>query len=357
MAGEKVIILTTNNRLCKALLQSVRKKNLEYESENISLYDMKHITRMVRTTKNTLFLREAFGNFIKENNGTPLCIVIDYKIDFGLPRNLDPDNMKLLKTFLVSSVILTDKTNLTYNVTNLVLISSPQNLKQLDMFKANPYLAYKIVKTENQQVNQLLEKAAGSAEKGNSLFSIDYLLIDESNDTLSAAHKLEVILDNLLKKKQSLMNLKKTEGQTEIISGKYEAAKILYKISDARLYLDGKVFNIENNDKFEKYKEDVIYILGYYIQNNVNQVNEKLEKFILEDLPRLRNISIDTEINISLNSHTIIDGGIAPALNILLSIKLKDFKNIHLITSPVNFKKIEKSPGFISLRNYIIKRL
>ncbi len=357
MAGEKVIILTKNRRLLKALLQSIRKNNLEYETETTSLYDMDHITRLIKSIKNTSFIREAYSNYIKENNGTPLCIIMDYKIDFGLSKELDPDNMKLLRTFIVSSVILTNTTNLAYNVTNIILIGSPQHLKQLELFKTNPFLSYKVVRTENPRVNQLLNQALEDPEQTRHLFTMNYLLIDESNDTLSAANKLEVILADLIKKKQSLLNWKKTRDQTELISGKYEAAKLLYKISEVRLFLDGKIYNIENNPKFDKYKENSIYIQGYYIHNNVNEVNAKIEKFILDDLPKIRKISTDTEINIHLNSHTMIDGGIAPALNILLSIKLKDFKNIHLITSPVNFKKIEKSPGFISLRNYIIKKL
>lgn len=357
MAGEKVIILTKNKRLLKALLRSIRENNLEYETETTSLYDMDHITRMVKITRNTLFIREAYSNYIKENNGTPLCIIMDYKIDFGLSKELDPDNMKLLRTFVVSSVILTNTTSLAYNVTNITLIGSPRHLKQLELFKTDPFLLYKIVQTKNPQINQLLNQALENPEQTKHLFTMNYLLIDESNDTISAANKLEVILADLIKKKQSLLNWKKTRDQTVLISGKYEAAKLLYKISEARLFLDGKIYNIENNPKFDKYKENSIYIQGYYIHSNVNEVNTKIEKFILDDLPKLRKISIDTEINIHLNSHTIIDGGIGPALNILLSIKLKDFKNIHLITSPVNFKKIEKSPGFISLRNYIIKKL
>ena len=161
----------------------------------------------------------------------------------------------------------------------------------------------------------------------------------------------------MLLKRQSLLNLKKGKDQTGILTGKFDAAKVLYKISDLRLYMEGKIYNIENNPKFDKYKENVVYILGYYVQSNMSEVNTKLEKFLLDDLPKIKQLTIDTELNISLEGHTIIDGGVAPALNILLSIKLKDFKNIRLTTSPVNYNKMENSPGFISLRKYIIKKL
>ncbi len=357
MNGDKVVVLTQNRRLCKALLQSIKNTNLEYESEITSLYDMDHITRMIRNTKDTRFIREAFSEYINENNGPPLCVILDYKADFGLPKNLDPDNMKLLRTFAISSVILTNISHLVYNVANIVLISSPTYLKQLEMFKLHPHLIFKIARTENPQLNKMLDDVLDNPEKIKHLLTINYILMDETNDCISAANKLEIILDKLIQKRQSLINLKMGKDQTQILAGKHEPARILYKISDVRMYIDGKIFNIEDNTKFDKYKENIIYIQGYYVQNNVTLVNEKLEKFILDDFPKIKQLSIDSEINISLEDHTIIDGGISPALNILLSIKLKDFKNIHLITSPVNFTKMENSPGFISLRNYILKKL
>ncbi len=357
MAGEKVIILTENKRLLKALLQSVKQKNLEYETEIMSLYDMDHIKKMITTTKNTRFIREAFGSFIKENNGPPLCIILDYKFDFGLDESLDPDNMKLLRTFAISSVILVNISHLVYNVSNIVLIGSLEHLKQLEMFKSNPHLIFKIVKTENPQLNKMLDDAVKDPDKIKSLLSINYILMDEKNDCLSASNKLEVIFDKLIQKRQSLINLKMGKNQTGIITDHHEPARIIYKISDSRMYVSGKTFDIQDNSKFNKYRENIIYIHGYYIQNNASKVSDRLERFIIDDLPKIKSISIDTEINISLEEHTIIDGGIAPALNILLSIKLKDFRNIRLITSPVNFNKMENSPGFISLRNYILKKL
>jgi len=311
----------------------------------------------IRVAKNTSFLREAFSDFIKENNGTPLCIVLDYRIDFGLPKNLDPDHLKLLKTFIIASTILREKTDLKYNMMNLVLIGTPKDLKHLELFKNQPHLVYKLVRTNNEHVNKLIEQSLNNPERVKKILTIDYILIDETNDTISAAKRLGVILDRLLQKRQSLINEEKTKVQTKLITGDYDPAKILYKISDARVYIDGKIYNVENNPKFTKYKENIIYVLGYYVQSTVNKVNAKLEKFILEDFPKIRKVTTDTEINISLNSFTIIDGSVTPSLNLLLSTKLKGFKNINLLTSPVNFNKMENSPGFISLRNYIIKRL
>ena len=355
-SGKKVIVLTRNKRLLQALVNSVRQKGLEYESEIISLYDMDHITRMIKSTGNTRFLREAFSDLIKENNGTPFCIIIDYLVDFGLPKDLDPDNMKLLRTFAISSIILANTTNLLYNTTNIVLISSPEYLEQMEAFKLNPHLVFKIAKTQNPGLNKMLDEVLENPEKIKRVFTMNHLLMDETNDYMSAANKLGVLLDKYIQEKQSLLNLKKSKSQTEILTGEYDPAKILFKISDTKIYIEGKIFNIEGNPKFEKYKENIIYLQGYYVQSNVARVNERLEKFILVDYPKIKPLSIDSEINISLGEHTIIDGGITPALNILLSMKLKDFKDINLITSPVNFTKMENSPGFISLRDYIIKK-
>ncbi len=357
MAGKKIILLTNHKRLHKALSQSIKKKGLQYENSISALCDIDHIFKLIKITKNTLFIRDAYSDFIKKNNGTPLCIVIDYKIDLGLPLNLDPDKMKLVRTFLISSVILGNMTNLHYNKTNIIFISSPDNHKQLEGFKADPSSLFKLIMTTQPQLNQLLQKFVDKPEEAKRLFYINYLFIDSRNDVFPAVERLENIIDKLLVRKQSMLNEEKAKGQTGLLSGTFEPAKVLFKLSDARLYLESKIYNIENNHKFDKYKENIIYIIGHYVHSNVNEVNQKLKSFILDGLPKLKKITADTEINISLNSHSIIDGGITPALNILLSTTLKDYKNIRLITSPVNFSKMEKSPGFISLRNYIFKRL
>lgn len=357
MAIHKIILLTKHKRLYKSLRQTIKQKKLECETDITSLCDVDHIIKMIRITKNTLFIRDAYSDFIKKNNGTPLCIILDYKIDLGLSADLDPDKMKLIRTFLIASVILNNMTGLQYNMTNIILIGSPVHLKQFELFKSNPNLIFTVIKTSNPKLNQLLDKTINNSEVARSLFYFNYLLIDEANDVISPARKLEIIIDKILVKKQSIINKEKTKHQTGLISGHYVPAKILYKISGVKLYLDGKLYDIENNHEFNKYENNVIYIIGHYVHNNVNEVNKKIEKFILDYLPKLRTLSLNTEINISLNSHTIIDGGITPALNILLSTKLKDFKNIRLITSPENFVKMEKSPGFISLKNYIFKKL
>lgn len=357
MENKKIIVLTVDKRLYKAILLSVKSKGLEVETKSSYLSDIEHIGKLLKLSKNTSFLRDEYSNFIKENNGTPLAVILDYKIDFELDPTLDPDKMKLLRTFIISSVILQNIANLAYSISNFILIGHPQYLKQFKLFKENPHLIFKLVRTTNPQINAMLDKNLNNPEYTKKIFSFDYILMDESNDVITASQKLELILDELLKKKQSIMNKEKTKDQTEIITGEQEPAKIIYKLSNSRLYMDGKLFNIENNNKFEQYRENIIYIAGYYTHLTVNLVNLKLLKLILEDLPKLKNISADAKLEISINSHTVVDSGTTHALNIILTTKLSDYKNIKIITSPENFSKFEKSPGFISLRNYIMKGL
>ena len=156
----------------------------------------------------------------------------------------------------------------------------------------------------------MLDEVLENPEKINNVFTVNYLLMDQANDYISAAGRLETLLDKYIQKRKSLINLEKGKTQTEILSGEYDPAKILFKISDTRLYIDGKIFNTEGDPKFEKYKENIIYIQGYYIQSTVAHVNKILEKFILVDYPKIKPISKDSEIHISLGDHTIIDGGI-----------------------------------------------
>ncbi|MDD5067743.1 MAG: hypothetical protein PHF84_11925 [bacterium] len=355
--NNKFILLTANKRLFQALSQAIRSKKLDLETDLPPLCDIDYIRKILVRTKNTSFIREAYSNFIKKYNGTPLGIIIDYKIDLNLDPELDPDKMKLLKTLLISGVILSNMTNLNYTFTNLICIGSPDSLNQFKVFKDKPFLLYKWMKTSNPQINRLLENKVLYPEKTIETFSFDYILIDEKNDIISASKKLELIIDHIVSRKQSYINREMTKNQTEILKGDFEPAKLIFKISSHRAYMDGKIYDVENNPKFKAFEESMIYIIGHYVNSTLTVVNEKIKKFLLEDLPKIRKIDQDTEINIILNDEAVIDGSTTPSLNIFFSITLRDYKNIHLIPSPQNFGKMEKSPGFISLKNFILKKL
>lgn len=356
-SNKQFILLTVNKRLYQALSQAIRSKKLDVETGFQALSDLDYIRKFLSRTKNTSFIREAYSSFIKKYSGTPLGIIIDFRIDLNLEPELDPDRMKLMRTLLISGVILSNMTDLVYNLTNIICIGGPENLNQFKVFKEKPHLLFKLCKTSNPQINRLLEDKVNYPDKTMATFFFDYILIDEKNDIISASKKLELIIDNILARKQSLINREMTKNQTQILKGEHEPARIIFKISSQRMYMDGQIVNIEENAQFANYPENIIHVLGYYVSSTLSTVNEKIRRFILEDLPKIRKIDADTEIILHLGPEAVIDGSTTPSLNIFFSITLRDFKNIHVVPSPENFGKMERSPGFISLKNYIIKKL
>ncbi len=350
---KKIILMTENKRLNQALASIIKKKGYDVVTKYPALSDINLIKLNIKNVKSTQFIRDAYNKFLKENNKPPLLIVLDYRIDLGLDKNIDPDKKKILRTLLISNVIYTRSQSFSQNRINFVFVGGPNDINELEIFRDYPHFIFKTVKTTDGTINSILDSYINDLDKTKKLFKFDYLLIDETNNINHSSEKFENILKELETEKRTIENKEKTKDQTPIMDGDFEPAKILFKISDARLYADGEIYNIENNPKFEKYKCDIIYIVGYFVNKTIPVVNSRIEKFISEELPKIRKIDPEDKILISLNSHSVIDGATTHALNSLISFKLHNYKNISIITDEKNYKKMENSPGFISLRKFI----
>lgn len=355
-ATNKIIFITENKRLFHSISNVTKKYKLEIESELLPLCDLTFIKTQLKFNPSTKFIRTAFLDFYKKYNHLPFLILMDYRIDAGLSKEVDPDNKKILRAILVSTALITKSENFHNNEkVNIILIGSPKDIKDFEIYKSHPYFIFKTIKTSNLAIDSILEFYVNNPEKTKEIFYFDYLVINENQDVVTPTNDFERIVKNIIEKKEKLLIAEKTKDQTPIITEYYEPAKVMYKISDARLYVDGQIFDITGKEKFKELKEGIIYIVGHYVNSNYLEVNKKIEKFLREDLSKIRKFTPDEKIIISINSHTVIDGSTSTAINTLFGFKLSDFKNLVILTSEENHKKLENSPGFISLRKYLLK--
>ena len=117
---QKSILLTQDRRLEQFIKVLMRTKKKELESEFPLLSDLNALRTDIQQYGNTLHLRGEFGSFIK-SFGFPYMIIMDYFIDFGLPKSVDPDMRKLLRTFLIAFTILANGKGFDSATSNLVL--------------------------------------------------------------------------------------------------------------------------------------------------------------------------------------------------------------------------------------------
>ncbi len=354
MDNKKTILLTDNIRLHKALLPELKKREINIENEIKEISNLNYIKTVINLRKNTKFIQEGFSKFIKQNNSTPVATIIDYRV------NIDKDNPRavpsfpLCRSFVITSALLNTLPDIKYNKYNYILIGTPTDLKIFEIFKSYPHMIFKNLIKSYPALDKILNKYANDGNYTKSLFYFDYLIVDNiNNDVTPAVVKFGEIINKILENQEKEQHQEKVKGQTPILSGEFEPAKVLFKISDSRVYVDGKLFNIENNPKFDKYKENIIYIVGHFVNSTKDKVAENIAKLILNDLAKLKKVTPDSPINISVNSHTIVDGSTVPTLSVLIGTKLSQFKNVHILTSNKNLSKFQNSPGFITIRKYI----
>ncbi len=101
----KTIIITQYKRYAQFTKQVLRKNNREVETDLPLISDMEAIKNDIHQNKNTVNIRGELGYFVKQY-GFPHMMIIDYMIDFGFSSRADPDNRKLVRTFLLAYTIL-----------------------------------------------------------------------------------------------------------------------------------------------------------------------------------------------------------------------------------------------------------
>ena len=102
--SRKVLLISDNKRASVSIRGALGKFGLEVESRYLNLSSIPMIKKILARTGNTAFIRTDLFRFIREE-GAPFAVVIDYTAALGADLG-DTDGRKLLRTFLVSYIIL-----------------------------------------------------------------------------------------------------------------------------------------------------------------------------------------------------------------------------------------------------------
>ncbi|MCK4778328.1 MAG: hypothetical protein KAS39_08090, partial [Actinomycetia bacterium] len=191
---KKVIVLTLNkvffNSLKSGFLKDdyeiVRGKGLELIS------DLNIMKKSIRLFKNTAGIRKHYTKFVTEN-GTPLAFIIDFPLDLKLGEN-DPDNDKLLKTFIIADIILSKSAGFSWYETNIFLLGSKRDSHILNSYAKNPCVYMENVLTQNENLNRLIQFYIDDPDACSNIFKIEPIIMgDAKQDAANIDHITEML--------------------------------------------------------------------------------------------------------------------------------------------------------------------
>jgi len=345
--SNQILLLSDNNRISLSLKKVLSENNLEVNSDYINLTSLSLIRKIIKNTQNTSFIRTEYLKFIQQK-GYPFFIAIDYKIDSGLPNELDPDQLKILKTFLISISILAKGKGFENIKGNILLLTKNENNAIAQEYEKNPHFIMNIIKTKDPVVNKLLEQLKSNRNEFNKLFFIKTTNFEKnSNDfTFDIKNYIDAI--------KARENLRKPVNTSPKMSSENNPpASIIYKLNEDKIFIDSILNEDEKNDEnFSLLKNKQIYIKGYWTNKTQLEVSEKLLQFIKTGPEKDNKFDKEENINIILDNNTKLDASTAPSLVQLLARDLINYK-ISVKTSNENNEILQKSEGYKLIQKQI----
>jgi len=350
---QKTIIITNDKRYEQFIKILLRKKKLEVETDLPLLSDMESIRNDIFRNKNTINIRGEFGHFIKEY-GLPYMLVMDYQVEFGIPGITDLDNRKLLKTFILAFTILAQAKGYENGTANFVLIVNRKHESTVQQFAKYPLFLLDQVRTRDERVNAIIDAFASNQEKVKSFFRISYILQPADGNYAAELDRLEKIV-RAYEKIISLRPMKEPEGKVEMVSDDLEPADIICRATLEKIIINGELRPISDEQK-SCYMEKNIHLLGAITQKTIPEVQERiLTTFTI--MAKINPFKKDEKIFLHVPDSTLIDGSFASSMGTFLTTVLEEYSGVSINIGKGNLEKVKKSPGFIALKDFILKNL
>ncbi len=108
--NKQALLITTQTELAKIIKTILANNSIEINTQYEALSSPEVIRNAYQNTGNTVFVRKAFSRLIAEQ-GVPFLVVIDYRIFLTSNLHEDPDMRKILKTLLISYIIMNSESN------------------------------------------------------------------------------------------------------------------------------------------------------------------------------------------------------------------------------------------------------
>ncbi len=342
-----IILITENNRNENSLRNALATRPVELETGNSSLYSVEHIRATIQETRTTTFIRAELFNFIRAH-GMPYFIGLDYTIDLGLGNELDPDKRKLLRSFLISCIVLSRGKGFENIRANFLLFAHPHQLDEARSLVSRPEAILSMLRTRDEKVNRIINTLKGNTTLFNRLFYFECI-----DNSMQSTRKEKAVTD-------FVEAIDAREKLSASIAGKIQSnakdthsvpARVMVKRDDGNVIVDGTTVEPSAIETIAAMKPGQVYIVGDWTNVHIRSVADKVITLVKKGTDDFSFTSED-QIILHLGNLCTIDGTTATSLAQLLGNQLHGY-TITLMVSPENQRILEKSNGYSMIRSYL----
>jgi hypothetical protein len=169
-------------------------------------------------------------------------------------------------------------------------------------------------------------------------------------NTGSTANEIHVVMETMIKAIHARKNLSRTKETKAVInSGEYEAAKVLYRFDDEKVYIDGQVKKVQNGS-MNQLESNQFYLTGHWVNKNLVETTDKIINAIRKGLGGEKTFAENDAIIINLTDKCVVDSTLTPSLIQLLTMDLGSYTNITINISESNNEVLSQARGYSLLK-------
>ncbi len=324
------------------------KRSVEIETRFLNLTSLSIIRKVVANVKNTAPIRSELFKFIREV-GVPYCIAIDFTIDLKLDSALDPDRHKLVRTLLISHIILSRGRGFELLRGNFLILAEGAHYETLKKFEDMPVRVLEILQTKNDMVNGFIAELKQDPVRFNRL--LYFKVVDVAAPMDRFQDEAAEFMNNVEERIKQQVFLK-DRPQAEVLKSVTAAAKVVYRFNDLDCLSDGAERKVSDEPDSATLSAGEIFVLGSWIGGNNVEVTQKLSDTVQKLLGDDR-FDQGAGVTIVLGDGCSIDGSVAASIAQLLIKELKQHKNCRIRVAEKNRRILENSKGFAMIRQNV----
>ncbi|GEM_PF-2047459 len=351
---KKSIILLKNRPVAQIIKGFLTTRKKELENESTLLNDFDEVKKDIHSNKNTVNLRKHFGNFIMKN-GMPYLMVMDYRADLGLPQEIDPDQLKIFNTFLISFCILAHTPSHEKQTINLILLLDPNETKFKEEAIKNPALLFEGLKTHDERANIFINNIAKNPEKAKQFINLHTLTYQEGQNIHAELKKLETLIATIDSRLSKIKQDNMQKNASKILTENLEPARIICRPTGEKIVCNGEIKDITEEEK-TKYFGSYVNVEGAVTQSTAPVVQKRIIDTI-NSVSRIKPITKDSKLVFLIPDSSVIDSSFATSMGIFFTNLKTKYPGVMIDLGEVNLEKVKTSPGLIVVKGLLVKAL
>jgi hypothetical protein len=368
----RAIVISAHRELAPALKVILNRHKILIDTSYDSLSSLLAITKSVRETGNTVFIRKAFSRFVSDW-GLPDVMIIDDRIQLAIDSWQDPDNKKILRTLIVS-IIIAQATAAKPSPVNIILLDVTDGKSNSSSFEKDPVRILDLLGTDNATIGGVvaslkskpdhfrkmmkIKVVSASAERAEIEGEMNAFLagcfIAGGNDTGAGETIVETKIPVPGMMVQDAPHVQKPVGkpaETPVQKTAAEICDVVVRVDDDTCSINGSAVDLKGDEVRLSLVRGEINIRGRWVSRNQRKVHDAIMNEVTSGLAaKLYDDSSVVSVNLT---QCEIDQSIISSLISLATKELSRFKDVKILVNFANATMLEKAPGYIMIRKKV----